>query len=235
MKPASRKYLRSMALLIAFSALSSCVTPKQPPTATPPPVTTTAPTAAQRYRISSEQSMLHILVYRGGRLARLGHNHVITSTSISGEIWLHDALEQSGFDIEFPVNELIVDDAKARASEGADFTTQVSDDARAGTKRNMLKPELLDGEHFPSIKLQAAVITGTRDLANVTAQITIKDQTREVMLPVQLKLEQNTLHAKGEFDIRQTDFGIMPYSVMMGALQVLDQLKIKFELVALAE
>lgn len=230
-----RRYLLvRVALLICFGLLGSCTTLSPQP---PAPVIT-APTqtmGAQRYRIAAEQSTLHILVYRGGGMAHLGHNHVISANTIKGEVWLAQALAQSGFNIEFAVNDLIVDDAAARAAEGADFTTNVNDAAREGTKRNMLKPQLLDGEHYPSIQLRSIAIGGSRELAQVTAQITIKDQTREVTLPVQLRIAQNTLHATGEFVIRQSDFGITPYSVMLGALQVLDQLKIKFELVALAE
>ena len=62
----------------------------------------------------------------------------------------------------------------------------------------------------------------------------IKDQTRPIALPVTLRFSEGHLHVKGEFDIKQTDFGITPLNVALGALLVLDTIKIKFELVAKA-
>ena len=43
------------------------------------------------------------------------------------------------------------------------------------------------------------------------------------------------LRVKGQFDIKQTDFGITPLNVALGALLVQDTLKIKFDLFALAQ
>ncbi len=230
---------KAASAMVCLLLLSSCVTPEKPaPVATPAaPAVVTKPEAvsARHYRISADQSTLHVLVYRGGTMAQLGHNHVISSATLSGEVWLDESLAKSGFNLVLPVNDLIVDDAQARTAEGADFQTKVSDDARAGTRRNMLKPELLDGEHYPTIRLRSVKMTGMRDAPEVTASITIKDQTREVAVPVHLTIAAHTLKAVGQFDIRQTDFGITPFSVMLGALQVQDQFKIKFELVALTE
>jgi polyisoprenoid-binding protein YceI len=226
---------RKIALCIVYLLmLISCARPEKQPKVVIPAAVVTAPSVvaeAQHYRISPEQSTLHILVYRGGTMAQLGHNHVISSANISGEVWLHESLEKSGFTIEFPVNELIVDEVQARVAEGSDFEKPVNDDAGAGTKRNMLKPESLDGERYPTITLRSVNITGTREQPQVTAQITIKDQSREVTLPVELTVTPESLRATGEFTIRQTDFGIKPLSIMMGAIQVQDQLTIRFELV----
>jgi polyisoprenoid-binding protein YceI len=216
--------------------LLSCTQPTQQ-AATPPttPVATDYPSdlhGAKLYRISPEQSMLHILVYRGGAMANLGHNHVISSHSIAGYVWVHDDLSHSGFDLTQAVNDLIVDDPQTRSDEGTDFQTTVTDSARAGTRTNMLKPEQLDGEHFSLIRLRSVSITGTRERPEVKVRITIKDQSREVVLPTQLVIDRQSLQVKGQFKIKLTEFGITPYSVAMGALKVEDELTIKFELVA---
>jgi polyisoprenoid-binding protein YceI len=67
----------------------------------------------------------------------------------------------------------------------------------------------------------------------VQVRITIKDQSRDLTVPVQLSADAQSLRVIGQFQIKQTEFGITPYSVAMGALQVQDQLTIKFELVAI--
>ncbi|BDT72475.1 hypothetical protein os4_20140 [Comamonadaceae bacterium OS-4] len=191
-------------------------------------------TLATRYRVDPQQSSVRILVFRGGTMARLGHNHVISSADLQGQIWRGATAESSGFEIAVPVNTLIVDDNAARAEEGEDFPLNVSEDAKAGTKANMLRPTLLDGEHFPKISIRATRITGSTASPDVVASMRIKDQTREIRLPVTLTETESALAIQGSFEIRQSDFGITPLSIAMGALTVQDTVKIKFRLVARA-
>jgi hypothetical protein len=47
-----------------------------------------------------------------------------------------------------------------------------------------------------------------------------------------LSLEGRQLQASGEFDILQSDFGITPFSVALGALQVQDRLHVTYRVVA---
>ena len=189
---------------------------------------------AHMFRIAPAKSMLHILVYRAGSMAQLGHNHVMSAGNLSGYIWMHDSLlQRSGFDIRLPVNDLIVDDPDARSAEGPDFPLNVTDEGRAGTKVNMLKPDVLDGEHYPQVRLRSVNISGNSSTPEVTVAITIKDQTRQQTVPVRITVDQQSLRVAGEFTIRQTDFGITHHSAMLGALLVQDLLTIKFDLEAL--
>ncbi|WP_170211753.1 YceI family protein [Rhodoferax bucti] len=190
------------------------------------------PSNAQVWRIAPAESSLRILVYRGGTMARLGHNHVISSADMQGQLWRGPTLESSGFEITVPVNTLIVDDNVARTEEGDDFPLNVSEDAKAGTKANMLRPTLLDGERFPEISIRATRITGSATSPEVVASMRIKDQTREIRLPVTLSEAHGALAIQGSLEIRQSDFGITPLSLAMGALTVQDTVKIKFRLVA---
>ncbi len=208
-------------------AEATAARPSTPPT---PPT----PVNLKSYRIEPAESRLRILVYRGGTMARLGHNHVISSADLQGQIWRGATAESSGFELEVPVNTLIVDDNAARAEEGEDFPLNVSEDAKAGTKANMLRPTLLDGEHFPKISIRATRITGSTANPDVVASMRIKDQTREIRLPVTLSETDSALAIQGSFEIRQSDFGITPLSIAMGALTVQDTVKIKFRLMARA-
>lgn len=241
----ARSLLRRAASPMAFALLLGACSggPDRVPPRTPVSAETTqarpsvaAPNAAlaTRYRVDPQESSLRILVYRGGTMARLGHNHVISSADLQGQIWRGATAESSGFEIEVPVNTLIVDDNAARSEEGEDFPLNVSEDAKAGTKANMLRPTLLDGEHFPKISIRATRITGSAASPDVVATMRIKDQTREIRLPVMLSEADGALVVQGSFDIRQSDFGITPLSIAMGALTVQDTVKIKFRLVARA-
>jgi len=225
------------ALLLAMLA-GACTTQKSTTTAMLPPVIGQSPEypvdlrGATLYQISATASTVHILVYRGGTLANLGHNHVVTSKSVKGYVWRHQETNLCGFDIAMPVGELIVDDNDARAAQGPDFPINVPDTARQGTQRNMLSEALLDAEHYPVIRLQSANISGDIQMPRIVVHITIKDQMHLYTLPVTVQADAHHLRVKGEFAVKQTEFGIKPYSVAMGALQVQDELQIKFDLQA---
>jgi hypothetical protein len=222
--------------LLAAGCLAGTRTP--PPVAAPsaPPVPAPSRPAdiegATLYRLNPSASQVDILVYRGGTLARLGHNHVMTSKAVSGQVWLHSQLEKSGFELAFPVAELIVDDADARRAAGPEFPPEIPQGDKEGTRKNMLRTEVLDGERFPQVSLQSVRVTGTQESPQITARITIKEATREIEVPAEVSVEGSRLTAKGEFDIQQTGFGMKPFSVAMGAIAVKDQLHIKFTLVA---
>jgi hypothetical protein len=218
--------------------LASCTTPAPAPSPIPHPIIGAEPTypedlrGAALFQVLPDSSVIHILVYRGGTLSNLGHNHVISSHGVNGYIWKHEQTGLCGFDIALPVNDLIVDDNDARAAEGAEFPVDVPDSARQGTQHNMLSEALLDAEHYPMIRLQSANISGDVNSPQVVVHITIKNQLHLYTLPVSVAAVDQGLQVRGEFTIKQTDFGIKPYSVAMGALQVQDELKIRFDLQA---
>lgn len=97
------------------------------------------------------KSEVRVLVYRGGVMASLGHNHVIASKYLSGKIYVHDELSKTGFELTIPVNSLMVDDPDLRKQEGVDFSKDIPTETIAGTRRNMLGGKVLDGKHYPVI------------------------------------------------------------------------------------
>lgn len=228
---------RAGLVLCLCLGLAACPRPVQPPVPTPsvPPTAPSAPsepTGATIYRIDPQASALHILVYRGGRFARLGHNHVMSSKSLTGRAWMHPQLAQSGFEIAFPVADLVVDDPDARRAAGSEFPPEIPEADKQGTRKNMLRAEVLDGEQYPRVEVRSAKIDGSLPSLQVTTRVTIKQTTRDIVVPVKVTVTDDRLTAAGEFAILQTDFGMKPFSVGMGALEVKDQLDIRFEIVA---
>jgi hypothetical protein len=175
---------------------------------------------------------VHIHVFRGGTFARLGHNHVVSSKSVTGRVWMRQQFSRSGFELSFPVADLIVDDPEARRAAGSDFPPEIPAADKEGTRKNMLRQEVLDAENYPKIALKSAAVSGSIQAPNVTASITIKDATRDVVVPTRITVSGKKLTASGEFEIKQTDFGMKPFTVAMGALAVQDPLRIRFELAA---
>lgn len=183
------------------------------------------------YSVISAESLLTIRVYRGGALARVGHNHVVASHDLAGTVWAPQDLTRAYFELQMPVDRLTVDEGELRAREGPDFPKDVPASAKEGTRHNMLSGALLDAEHYPQIVLrsqQIEVLSPTQ--LQVQVEITVRGRMQVVTVLVQYSLTESELTASGEFALKQTDLGLTPFSAMMGAMQVLDEMKLRFEL-----
>jgi polyisoprenoid-binding protein YceI len=119
-----------------------------------------------------------------------------------------------------------------RRAAGDDFKSDVSASDKEGTRKNMLRPEVLDAQRHPLITVQSVRVAGALGSPQITARITIRDAARDVEVPTRIQLDGERLLATGEFDLKQTDFGITPFSLSLGALQVQDRLHIKFSITA---
>jgi polyisoprenoid-binding protein YceI len=230
--------LRVVVAGLVLWGLSGCQT--RPPTGEipPPPASVGRPAVpaagSHRYAVIPEESLLRVLVYRGGAMARLGHNHVIVSHHLDGAVFVADEMTQTRFDIRIPVNELTVDEPAMREQAGPDFPPGVPQSAREGTLKNMLSEGLLDGAQYPDIRLRATEVVAAGDNYDVGIEITIKDQVRTMRVPVSIALADRALTASGDFPLKQSDLGLKPFSIGMGTLVVLDDMRVHFEVIARA-
>jgi polyisoprenoid-binding protein YceI len=184
------------------------------------------------YQVDAQATDLRIYVYRAGRLARLGHNHVISSKDVQGTVTLRRDLQETTVRLEIPVATLVVDDPGLREAAGPGFRSEPSESDIAATRRNMLSERVLDAGPYPSIRVQAGVAGGALPDLEMDANITIRDVTLRVRVPVKLESSANSVTANGELEIRQTDFGVTPFSVLGGALSVRDEVGIRYRVVA---
>jgi hypothetical protein len=191
------------------------------------------PAGAAAYSIDTAQSELRLLVYRAGPMARLGHNHVIVNRAVGGWVDAAARPESASFSLYVPVADFVVDDARARSEEGEDFSAEVPEEAKSGTRRNMLSAAVLDAERFPVITLTSVGITQVPE-GNLTATLTIGVAGHESTLAVPFTLETSPdrISAAGSVVLRQSDLGLTPLRVMLGALQVQDDITVRFRFVA---
>lgn len=229
--------IRAIAVvLLAFAVVGCASRPTReaaPATQTPAAQQPAVATEGRAFRVDSAASLLTIRVYRGGALARAGHNHVIASHALTG--WVRVPQEPTGasFEIRFPVNELVVDEEELRAREGSpDFPPGVPEDAKAGTKKNMLGASMLEGERYPEIVLQSEAIQPAASGVQAQVRVIVRDRASSVVVPVTYEIQGEELRVKGELPLKQTDIGITPFSLLGGALKVLDEMKIRFEILA---
>ncbi|MCF7980361.1 MAG: YceI family protein [Pseudomonadales bacterium] len=187
------------------------------------------PTFPHVRALDAEAANITIRVYSGGRLAKLGHNHVITANRVYGLIKLHPDITKSSFILIISVADLKVDQAEARAKAGPDFVKPVKEKDILGTSRNMLGPKVLDAENFPFIEITTRRLWGSPPLIYAELAITIKQVTKRITTEIHLALENEVVVASGQLILSQRDFGIEPYQILGGAIAVADSLPVNYQ------
>jgi hypothetical protein len=250
MRVSARCKLRLPGVALLAVLLTGC--PLQPRVPAAPPVVaaeTPAPHEGVPYDIVADESLLTIRVYRGGTLASAGHNHLIASHALSGTIYVPADVMRTSFEAHIPVAAFTVDEAALRAQEhSADFPPEVPDAAREGTRRNMLGEALLDSERNPQIVLRSVRLEsagqpaagagneagGEARAVLARVQTTVRGEVRTISVPVHYQFAAGAVIVSGEAPLRQSDIGLTPFSALLGALQVQDEMHVRFRLVARA-
>jgi hypothetical protein len=187
------------------------------------------------FRIDPVSSTLNIHVYRGGTLSRLGHNHIIAARNIRGSVWLGSTLEDSAFHLVLPAADLQVDPEILRKQGGAEFTSQPTATDISGTRTNMLGAQVLDAAQYPDIEVWSNGITGTASEPQVPITILLCGQATKLVLPSQININNSTIVVRGQTRIQQSLLGLEPFSILMGAIAVRDELDIYYTFTANTE
>lgn len=185
-------------------------------------------TSPQRFSFDPSASEIHWRVYKAGAFARFGHNHVISVAEPHGGVALAAAIEDSRVEIEIPVLDLVVDDPALRGRYGEDFASEPSADDIAGTHRNMLTEAVLNGEQFSHVRLVGTNLSGADGAQTIDLAITLLGRTVNVTVPLDLRIAEDAVVAHGEFRLTHEQLGMTPFSVMMGALQVANEIDFTF-------
>jgi hypothetical protein len=174
------------------------------------------------YEVDPASSLVVIEVRRGGTLAHLGHDHVVASHDVRG--YLAPAAGRA--DLYLRLDRLVVDERDLRAE--AQFDTQPSDEAIAGTRANMLE-KLGAGAHPWALIAVRDVAIDTSGF-RMNATLTLNGSTRTMDLSPQIVLSAGEVDVDGRVDLEQTSFGITPFSILGGALQVQDRVSVRFRI-----
>jgi polyisoprenoid-binding protein YceI len=235
MRVSERCKLLPAGLLLAL--LAGCPLPRHP---SPPPgvVVPQVPAAhvGRGFQLVAAESLLTIQVYRAGTLASAGHNHVIASHQLAGTIWVPADPARASFELHVPVATLTVDEPELRAAAGAaDFPPGIPDSAREGTRHNMLGEALLDAADYGEIVLRALTVRVTAPgEASAQVQSSVRGELRDFEVPLHYQLTGDTLVVTAAFPLRQSTLGLKPFSILLGALQVQDEMQIRLRLTARA-
>ncbi len=221
--------LPKLALTLAVLLLGACAHEERLPLATPAapedfPLAWYQQAAAQGrpvFRVLPGDSTVTIVVRRAGALARLGHDHVVSSSQVQG----YADPQASRADLHVLLDTLVVDDPALRAEAGLDTQPSASD--IAGTRSNMLAS--LEAERFPHVVMRVNSMVQQQ----LSVDVTLHGVTRkDLQVSAAIEFSGGVLTASGQLAINQSDFGITPFSILGGAIRVEDRLELRFRISA---
>ena len=175
------------------------------------------------FHVDPARSLVVIEVRRGGSLARLGHDHVVASHDVRGYV----APDDGRADLYVVLDRLVVDEPELRAEAGFDPQPSAAD--VAGTRQNMLE-KVLEVEQHPFALISVTRVDAADRGPRLNVSITLHGVTRAVRIPAKFETAANGVDVIGQLALDQTDFGIVPFSILGGAIQVLDKLNLRFHI-----
>jgi hypothetical protein len=146
---------------------------------------------------------------------------VVASHALAG----HVAPGSGRADLSFRVDQMTVDEPQLLRN--ADIATQPSPQAVEGTRKNMLGP-VLEAQRYPVVTLHAERLAD----GALRVAVTLHGTVRWLELPAAIQIDAAQVTASGTARLKQTDFGITPFSVGGGLLSVHDELEVRYRIVA---
>ena len=233
--PAIRKRATAGAVALCVSLLGACAAHRPPQAASagaPPPLTATYARQANAgksvYRLDARRSRAWIFVDKAGPLAGFGHRHVIEVENPRGFAQVN-AGGDTHAEVRFSASTLQVDPPAALAR--FDIKEHLSDKDRAGTRQHMLGSRVLDASRYPWIRLMVDVRHTRQGTVPLELRVVLHGKSKDFTVPATISHTGQDWTVKGAFSLKQSDFGITPYSIMLGALRVKDRIHIRYDLV----
>ncbi len=169
-----------------------------------------------------------IYVFVGKR--RLGHEHGVEGKLKSGNVQLN-ARDDAG-EFVFDMTSLSADTDEARKYVGLEGTTD--DDEKRDVTATMQGSSVLDSKKFPTatfeINSAALAVEETEDghpQYILDGELTLHGETQAVkVVAAAVEEEEGRVRLKGDFTIKQSDYGIKPYRAVGGLVAVTDELKV---------
>jgi polyisoprenoid-binding protein YceI len=177
------------------------------------------------YTIDLSQSRVTATLTQEGFIARRYPTHRVEVKNFSGKMEVSERDEtRIAVEVEAESKSLTNADEGMSEFERREF-------------HNVLNNLALESDKFPRIKFVSVSVSDARKSGEtwtftLNGDLTLRDSTKRVSFPVTVTIAKDQLRATGAAELKQTDFGITPYSGKLGLIRIGDQVKIDFAIVA---
>jgi len=194
--------------------------------------TSTTDTATQssesgvvRYRLVPAQSTFTVQAFAEGLLSAFGHDPVLAIKDFSGEVqFVPGSFEAASVKMTVKADSIAL-------------STEVKEKDRIEMEQTM-REQVLEIAKYPEIVFVSSNISVTklaegRYRARVIGDLTFHGATQKnLWITPEVTVTGESLSAKGMFSLKQTDFGIKPFSAAAGTIKLKNELKFSFDIAA---
>ncbi len=153
-----------------------------------------------------------------GRAARMGHR-----LTIAMERWQATVSWAGG---EPVTAELAVETDSLQVLSGEGGVKGLSGAEKALVRSNAMKS--LDAGRFPEIRFTADVVERTHDGYRLSGTLKIRGKSRKHVIDLRTEDLGDSWRMSVQSTVRQSDYGVKPYSLLMGSVQVADDVTVSF-------
>lgn len=193
--------------------------------------------------IDPTSSVFAVVTHKAGAAARLAHDHLIVAKDYSARLQYRPSnpLETS-FEFEAPVASLEIDQLEAQRTWFPRLQElgildqafgEMSAKNRLKVRSAMLGPKQLDAERFPtlSVHLKELWSAAEGDLApsfthHAIVSFEVHQQQVEASFPLRISEQETKIVFEAFGTLTLSDFGIQPYSALLGAVRNRDQIHV---------
>ncbi len=186
---------------------------------------TVTPAAGQ---VNQQASRVFVFVDKKG----IGHQHGVEGSLSSGSLRLNQASDAGK--LVFDMTSFDADTPRARAHFQLEGKT---DDSTRGKVNANMRAYTLKPDRYPeaTFVIKSSLPTDRKTsrglpVYELMGDFTLCGRTRPLRVMVDAEMAKGWLHIRGSFNIKQTEYGITPYSMALGAIGVADTLKIDGDL-----
>jgi polyisoprenoid-binding protein YceI len=180
-----------------------------------------------RYRIDASRSRFTVQGVAEGMLSMFGHNPVIAVCGFGGDVrCVPDTLDSASLLMLVQADSLAV-------------VNKVSEKDKREMERGM-RQDVLEISRYPEIVFMSTKVSAHRTAegqyqARINGNLSLHGVTRDQQINAQVLVNgSGLLRAQGEFPLRQSDYNIKPVSVVGGTLKMKDELRLSFDIIAIA-
>jgi polyisoprenoid-binding protein YceI len=194
-------------------------------TDSPVETTSTSETGVVTYRFVADESKFTVQAFAEGLLSAFGHDPILAIKNFAGEVRFVPGSFESG-----SVNLTIT-------ADGIVLTNEVKEKDRIELEQTM-REQVLEVAKYPEIVFVSSNISvhrlaEGRYRARVIGDLTLHGVTQKnLWITSQVTMREKDLQAQGDFSLKQTDFGIKPFSAAGGTIKLKNELKFTFDIVA---
>lgn len=189
---------------------------------------TAAKTDVVHYRVVAEQSTFTVQAFAEGLFSAFGHDPILAIRDFTGKAqFVPGSFESASLKITIKADSIVL-------------SNEVKEKDRLEIENTMREQALEIAEYpeivFVSSNISVSRLAEGRYRSRIIGDLTLHGVTQKnLWLSAEATVTGDSLRAKGDFSLKQTDFGIKPFSAAGGTIKLKNELKFVFDIMAQKE